>query len=79
MKITAPAGTPAWLAPFAEQINKALGAKPSGPTALYAVDSAAALPPAKDNAERQVYVRSIARLAISNGVNWLRTDTGAAL
>lgn len=83
MKIVAPEGSPAWLPPFAEQITRALGTmlRPNRPTALYAVDNAAALVvlAPEDNLERLVYVRDIARLAVSNGVAWLRTDTGASL
>ena len=49
--------------------------------ALFEVSSAADLTrlPPKDNVERLVFVRDIARLAVSTGTQWLRTDTGAAL
>lgn len=84
MRITSPAAAPAWLAPVVEQVNRAflaLQGSPAAPTGLYAVANAAALAalPPKDNLERLVYVRDIARLAVSNGVNWLRMDTGASL
>jgi phage tail sheath gpL-like len=84
MRISAPDGSPAWLAPFAQQINDALNTllgKPQQPAPLYAVANAAALAvlAPKDNPERLIYVRDIARLAVSNGVNWLRMDTGVTL
>jgi hypothetical protein len=84
LRIVAPPGAPPWAAAFVEQINRAiavLAGKPQAPVMVYAVDNATALGnlPPKDNLERMIYVRDIARLAVSNGVNWLRMDNGATL
>ena len=81
--ITAPAGSPPWAAAFAQQIDKAIrdaGAL-NAPERVYAVDSPTDLTrlAPKDNVERVVFVRSIARLAVSTGTAWLRTDTGAQI
>lgn len=51
---------------------------PQAPTALYAC-ATASLPPAASFTYCLAFVTDLSRLAASNGVNWLRTDTGAVI
>ncbi len=43
------------------------------------VASAAVLPPAAENVGVPVWVTSLTRMAVSDGTNWIRTDTGAVI
>lgn len=51
---------------------------PAAPTALFAVPKAA-LPPAADYPQRLVLVTDLNTLAHSDGVRWIRPDTGGAI
>lgn len=52
--------------------------EPAAPTRVYAL-AAADLPPAADWPEHVVWVSDIPTLAQSDGTNWIRADTGAAI
>lgn len=56
-----------------------LRASKSAPVLVPEFANAAALPSAAAWRRGVVFVKSIDRLAVSNGTNWLRTDTGAIL
>lgn len=49
---------------------------PGEPTALFARPTAG-MPPAADYPNRQLWNTTIKRICVSDGVHWLRTDTGA--
>ena len=51
---------------------------PGGPTALFAVTQAG-LPPAASYPQTLVLVTDLNILAHSNGINWIRQDTGAVI
>lgn len=53
-------------------------ANPQGPTKVYAVTSAS-LPPAADHLNAVVRVTDLNILAVSDGTDWVRQDTGAAI
>lgn len=77
-----------------QKLNEAFAAAPTAPTVIPSYATPAALPPAAaymptataspapgapSGGTGLVFVASIARLAVSNGANWLRTDTGATI
>lgn len=77
-----------------QKLNTIFGTAPTAPIAIPAYANAAALPDptvympsavavpasgAPSGVTGLVFVVSIARLAVSDGTHWLRTDTGAAL
>ena len=51
---------------------------PGGPTPLFAVTQAA-LPPAADHPQTLALVTDLNILAHSDGVHWIRQDTGAVI
>lgn len=51
---------------------------PTQPTPLWAATTAR-MPPAALWKYGQLWNLTVSRIAVSNGVNWLRTDTGAIL
>ena len=67
--------TPEGLRPLLKSMHDALGAliTPGRPTPLWAV-AQAGLPPAASHPQTLVLV-----LAHSNGINWIRQDTGAVI
>ena len=78
--ILAEPGSPPALVRLAQRVSLAfeeLGIK--RPMRIPEIASASELPPAANNRSRIVFAKWIDRLAVSNGVNWIRTDTGATL
>lgn len=71
---------PAALRPFALSVVEAIQALqvPQSPTPLFACLEAD-LPPAASWAEHVLKVTDLDILAVSNGTDWIRQDTGAAI
>lgn len=71
---------PASLRPFALSIVEAIRSlqTPRAPTALFACDTAS-MPPAAAWANHALSNTSLNVIAVSDGVNWIRQDTGAAI
>ena len=73
--------SPPWAHRLVLEIEKALNGLISTQTRI--VDAAADLPPAADWRGRQIYCKNVGaganRLVVSDGVNWIRTDTGATV
>ena len=72
-----PAGAPVWAFALTEGINRALG-ELAWPRLKIVADAAAA-PPATTNEGRVIWVRSLKRMAVSDGAAWIRQDTGGSL
>lgn len=72
---------PPWAQRFCLELEKAFNGLTSVPTRI--VDAAADLPPAADWRGRQIYCKNVGaganRVVVSDGVNWIRTDTGATV
>lgn len=79
--ITIPPSAPTWAHMLVNQINQFFTTpfRPYHPTRLYEVERPQDLPDATKYIHSLVFVVSIKRLAVSDGVNWIRQDTGAAL
>jgi len=73
-------GTPEALRPVLKSFHDALSALavPGAPTALCAVTQAG-LPPAGSHPQTLVLVTDLNILAHSDGVHWIRQDTGAVI
>ena len=69
------AGLPDWFGRFIRALNGVFDQLVS--VRLLIVDLPANLPDAAEWRGRTVWLSSIDRLCFSNGVRWLRTDTGA--
>ena len=72
--------TPEGLRPLLKSMHDALSAliAPGRPTPLWAV-AQAGLPPAASHPQTLVLVTDLNTLAHSNGINWIRQDTGAVI
>lgn len=73
-------GAPEALRPLLKSIHDALSAliAPPMPTPLFAV-AQAGLPPAAEHPRTLALVTDLDILAHSNGINWIRQDTGAVI
>ncbi|MGE5721543.1 MAG: hypothetical protein ACM3YM_03705 [Sphingomonadales bacterium] len=78
MRLRAPDDAPSWAAKFAGYVERAIRGPRDAPLGLAAY-TVAALPAAADWIHGAVWVTDISRIAVSNGSNWIRTDTGASL
>ncbi len=74
-------GSPPWFTRFLGRLNERIErpGQPGRPGLLYDVDAPADLPDPAQFDGCVLFVRSIDRIAVSNGVAWIRQDTGAAL
>jgi hypothetical protein len=79
MRLLTPGGAPAWLAPFARDVERAIREARDAPLPLPQFANAAALPPAAEWPFAIAYVADIAMVAVSTGSGWKRLDTGASL
>lgn len=79
MKLELPGSLPRWQFLAFRNIERRFNEPQSAPFKLLEVAAPADLPAAADWRGAIVFVKSIDRLAVSNGTNWLRTDTGATL
>lgn len=73
-------GVPEGLRAVLKSFHDALSAlmAPGAPTALFAL-AQAGLPPAADHPQTLVLVTDLNILAHSDGVHWIRQDTGAVI
>lgn len=82
-QISTPAGAPAFLTAVVAQVNTYLGTifatRPSTPPRVYDVREPTDLPGAADYPMCIAWVGTLSRLVVSNGTNWVRTDTGAVV
>lgn len=79
MRLSAPADASPALHRFAKRIVEADKEARTTPLRLQEYATAADLPPAADWRAGLVYVTSIVMVAVSDGTNWRRLDTGATL
>ena len=77
MRVQPPPGAPGWALALIEAINRSLN-ELAWPR-LKTVADAAAAPPAAGNEGRMIWVRSVKRIAVSDGAAWIRQDTGGSL
>lgn len=73
-------GAPAALRPLLKSFHDALAAliAPGAPTPLFGA-AQSGLPPAADHPQTLVLVTDLNILAHSDGVHWIRQDTGAVI
>lgn len=68
---------PSWANRWSEALNKIINGLTSVQTKIVAATTD--LPPPHDWKGRQIWCTDILRLVFSDGVNWIRTDTGATI
>lgn len=79
MRLSAPADASPALHKFARRIVEADKEARTTPLRLQEFAAAADLPPAADWVAGLVYVTAITMVAVSDGTNWRRLDTGATI
>jgi hypothetical protein len=79
MRLSAPADAPPSVHKLVKRIVEADKEARTTPLRLQEYATAADLPPAADWRAGLVYVTSITMVAVSDGTDWRRLDTGAAL
>lgn len=75
--ITPPPNAPEWFQQWYAQFT--ILQNRSEPVRLPEYATASDLPSAADWRAGEVFLKSIDRVCVSNGTNWLRTDTGATV
>lgn len=79
MRLRAPDDAPQSVHRLVKRIVEADKEARTTPLRLQTFDAAADLPPAADWRAGLVYVTAITMVAVSDGTNWRRLDTGATL
>jgi hypothetical protein len=79
MKLFAPPGAPAWFNDVLLQIERGFREQNSFPVRLQEFANSAVLPEPSNWRAGIIYVTSITMVAVSDGTNWRRLDTGAIL